>query len=172
VEGVTLRGSEPGPARRGKAVSRLPSTKIARYALALSLSALLNCSDGTGSSPFELHLFVNPEEMVGERQPESEGGWVLCPFDIWVWVTGGVMEDIEWTGSRQLIVNPGGTTTLEPTGDEVSRRFFQETSTRSRGPWAWGGPENLLPVTMEEMFYFKRLTNDKADSIGYTFTCR
>jgi hypothetical protein len=138
----------------------------------LVLVVLLGCKDGTGLSRLKVHVSAHPQEVVGTREPCVNAVCVLCKYVIKIQTTQGTLTDLEWTGTRQVFEFATGTNTLDLSAEESLRRFSAQTTSTLSAQWAWGGPEHLVPVAITETFFFKRKSDQRPDSAGYTFICR
>ncbi len=141
-------------------------------ALALAAAAVLSgCKDTVAPSRLQVAILAEPTEAAAVPMTGVNVGNSECRYTLRASASGGGIGEVEWVGMRTIVHHAVGTDTTREWSD-LSRRFWQPvSSSEALADWGWGGPTELLPVTLEDLFYFRRRGTVPLDSAGSRFVC-
>ncbi len=151
-------------------MSRRTYRFVAGFALAAA-AAVAGCKDALAPSPIGVTILADPAEAAAVPMTGVNVGNSQCRYTLRASSSGGGIGEVEWLGMRTIVHDAVGTDTIRHAGD-LSRTFWQPvSSSEAVADWGWGGPTELLPVTLDELFYFRRRGTAPLDSAGSRFIC-
>ena len=146
--------------------------RVVFYASLLASCSFAACDDGVSPSTVEVRLSVDPAEASATLMTGVNVGNAQCRYLLEAHSYGGYMHEIEWLDSWSTFQTTIGTDTLRVSAEERRSFWSHQQPHENRTEWGWGGPTSLLPVTINETFYFRRQGDARRDSVRYTFVCR
>lgn len=131
-------------------MSRLMSLLVAGCALAAAVAVVAGCEDGAPASRAQIAIFVDPPEGDAVPMTGVNAGNVQCRYTLRARAAGGTMSEVEWLGMRIIIHHALGTDTTRVSAQEF-RGFWSVSlsSVDNETGWGWGGPAQLVPVTID-----------------------
>lgn len=133
---------------------------------------LSGCKDEIAPSRVQVLASAEPAEVEAVPMTGVNVGNSMCRYVIQVRAYAGLISEIEWMGSRETLHHALGTDTVRISGEELRSFFYQLSPYESSSDWGWGGPTDLLPITIDHVFHYRRRGDARTDSTTYHVVCR
>ncbi len=147
---------------------------VAAFVLAGSL-VLSGCKDELAPSRVALRLSVEPSPIPAVPMTGVNAGNSLCTYTIRVHADGDLISNVEWLDWRETLHHALGTDSPRMSAEELSSfvSFFNHpTPFDASRQWAWGGPANLLPITIDHVLYYRHKGDARTDSTVSHVVCQ
>ena len=148
---------------------------VAGCVIVAAAGLLSGCKDELAPSRVQVLASAEPAEVEAEPMTGVNVGNSMCRYVILLSAYGAPMSEFEWLDSREIFHNAVGTDTLQFSADDM-KSFFSSfnhpTPFQDSMEWGLGGPTDLLPITIDHVFHYRRKGDARTDSTTYHVVCR